>query len=145
MKNTPLNFFINCSNFNYRGAWPPPPLYPSFRRGLCPLHQGFSTTGPRTGAGPWLNQYLAAQELISYFCFYLLSKSGTIIKEDSLLYLQLVGVENIKYKCKIQEIINCERSLLITRAFPRLMVRRPYPLPPLGTFTVDPGWSVAKL
>ena len=33
------------------------------------LQQGFSTPGPRTGAGPWLNQYRAAQELISYFCF----------------------------------------------------------------------------
>ena len=46
------------------------------------LNQGFSTTGPRTVTGPWLNEYRAAQELISYFCFYLLSKSGTIIKGD---------------------------------------------------------------
>ena len=34
-----------------------------------PVMQGFSTTGPRTGTGQWLNQYRAAQELISYLCF----------------------------------------------------------------------------
>ena len=39
-------------------------------RSACrPLGQEFSTTGLRTGTGPWLNQYRAAQELISYFCF----------------------------------------------------------------------------
>ena len=27
-----------------------------------PVMQGFSTTGPRTGTGQWLNQYRAAQE-----------------------------------------------------------------------------------
>ena len=62
----------------------------------------FPTPGPRTGTGPWLNQYRVAQELISYFCLYLLSKSGTIIKGDSLLHLELVGEEeNIKFKCKL--------------------------------------------
>ena len=29
---------------------------------MHPLSQGFSTPGPRTGTGPWLNQYRAAQE-----------------------------------------------------------------------------------
>ena len=31
--------------------------------------QWSSTPGPRTGSGPWLNQYRAAQELIGYLCF----------------------------------------------------------------------------
>ena len=39
------------------------------KKDLSTLAQGFSTPGPRTGNGPWLNQYRAAQELISYFCF----------------------------------------------------------------------------
>ena len=64
----------------------------------CPLAQGFSTPGPRTGNGPWLNQHRAAQELISYFCF--------------IYYLSLEHSgeeENIKYKCKFKKKINCGR------------------------------------
>ena len=41
----------------------------AFNHVLCHLIQGFSPTGPRTGTGPWISQYRAAQELIGYFCF----------------------------------------------------------------------------
>ena len=45
------------------------------------------------------------------FLFFLLSKSETIIKGDSLLHLQFVGEENITIKCKykLEKIINWAR------------------------------------
>ena len=82
------------------------------------------------------------------FLLYLLFKSWTIIKGDSLLHLQLVGEEeNIKYKCKLQKIINCARQLLCKVVGSRTTIRRPSPRPPpsLDTFKADPGYSVAKL
>ena len=66
------------------------------------------------------------------FQFYLLTKSGRIIKGESLIHLQLVTEEeDIMYKCKLQEICNRAR-LLLTRALPRLTIRMPAkPSPPL--------------
>ena len=91
-------------------------FYSPFCRGyltvcLGNVEQWSPTPGPRTGTGPWLNQYWAAQELISYSCFIF---SGTILKGNSLLHLQLVEEEvNINHKCKLQKIINCARYVVV--------------------------------
>ena len=77
-------------------------------------HNALYLSGPQPPGDLYLylNQYRAAQEFISYFCFYLLSKSRTIIKGDPLLHLQLVGEEeNSEYKCNLQKIINRARYL----------------------------------
>ena len=56
-------------------------------------------------------QSVPGRTRINYlFLFYLLSKSRTIIKGDSLLHLQLVREEeNIKCNGKFQKIFNCAR------------------------------------